>query len=318
MGCAPRSASRPRLQPRLTRSVAVAAAIASLLTSVPAAQQTPAFTAGTDLVVVDVLVSRNGAPVTGLTADDFTVRDGGVPQKVTLAAVESMPVRLLLALDSSASVRGPALDQLKQAAKTAIGSLRPADEAGVLSFAHNLSQTSPWTANRDQVSQAIDTVTARGSTALADAAFSAIAMAPRAGTRTLVVVFTDGSDTASWLSPTQVLQAARRSESIVYGVTLAGNASEVPLDQLESWVTAEPTLYRSGLLPLLVRQTGGEMMRAAGMPTLGETFVAILSRFNQRYVLTYSPAGVPAAGWHPLEVAVRGGGDVIARRGYFR
>jgi VWFA-related protein len=282
------------------------------------AQQSPTFTAGTDVVVVDVLVSRNGAPVAGLTADDFTVRDGGVPQKIALLSVESTPVRLLLALDSSASVRGPALDLLKQAAKAAVGSLRPADEAAVFSFAHNLTQPSAWTANRAQIAQAIDGVTARGSTALADAAFGAIGVPPRAGTRTLVLIFTDGSDTASWLSPAQVLQAARRAEAVVYGVTIGGGDAPAPLDQLEKWTASEPSLYRGALLPLLARQSGGEMMRAPDMQTLAETFVTIVSRFNQRYMLAYSPAGGAAPGWHPLEVEVRGGGEITARRGYFR
>ena len=303
---------------KFASSAGAAAVLASVLTIAPAAQQAPAFTAGTDVVVVDVLVSRNGAPFSGLTVDDFTVRDAGVPQKVTLAAIESMPVRLLLALDSSASVRGGALDQLKLAAKAAVNSLRPSDEVAVLSFAHNLALASSWTTNRTQASAAIDAVTARGATALADAAFGALGLAPRTGARTLVLMFTDGSDTASWLSPAQVLHAARRSESVVYGVTIGAATAPLPLAQLESWVSAEPSLFRGALLPLLARQSGGEMMRAVGMQDLGDTFVSIVSRFNQRYVLTYSPTGVPATGWHPLEVEVRGGGDVTSRRGYFR
>ena len=306
-----------RCAPKFASSVVVAGVLAGIAAA-PSAQQMPAFSAATDTVVVDVLVTRNGAPVTGLTAADFTVRDAGVPQKVTLAAIDNMPVRLLLALDASASVRGEALGLLKQAATAAVQSLRPSDEAALLSFAHNLSMASEWTSNRDQIAQAIDTVTARGATALADAAFGALSVLPRTGARTLVLMFTDGNDTASWLSPDQVLQASRRTETIIYGVTMSGAGTTVPLDQLDTWAAAEPSLYRGALLPLLARQTGGEMMRTADMKALRDTFVAIVSRFNQRYVLTYSPTGVAGTGWHPLEVEVRGGGDVSARRGYLR
>jgi VWFA-related protein len=300
------------------KSAGSLAAALALAVAATAAQQAPAFTAATEAVVVDVLVTRAGAPVAGLTAADFTVRDAGVPQTVTLAAVDAMPVRLLLALDSSASVRGEALDFLKGAAKAAVDSLRPADEAALLSFAHNLALAGPWTSNRAELAASIDAVAARGSTALADAAFGAIGLAPRLGTRTLVLLFTDGSDTASWLAPDQVLQAARRSESVIYGVTVGAAAGPPAPEQLETWIASEPSLYRGALLPLLARQSGGEVVRAADMNALRETFVSIVARFNQRYVLTYSPAGVPAGGWHPIDVEVRGGGDVVARRGYVR
>jgi VWFA-related protein len=299
--------------------VALAVAVVSIGT---AAQQTPPpkFTGGVEAVLVDVLVTRASKPVPDLKTADFVVLDSGVQQKADLVAVESLPISLLLALDASASVRGAALDQLKAAAKAAVGSLRPADEAALVTFAHNLSLGAPWTSDRARVTQAIDAVVAQGSTALSDAVYATLAMKGKAGTRTLVLLFTDGDDTASWLSGTNVLEAARRSDAVVYGVTLPKPAGAITAtDDLDRMFRAEPRLYRSALVPVLARETGGELFRATDTKDLTTLFVDAVTRFNTRYVLSYAPTGVPATGWHPIEVKVSATGvDVRARRGYAR
>ena len=50
----------------------------------------------------------------------------------------------------------------------------------------------------------------------------------------------------------------------------------------------------------------------------GATFIQTLAEFRDRYVLSYSPAGVAPTGWHRLEVKLKTkSGKVTARRGYF-
>jgi len=306
-----------------------------LSAGVLAARQQASFTAGTNVVMVDVQVLRGGTPVEGLTAADFVVRDTGVAQEVRLIGVDQMPVQLLLTLDTSASVRGPALDHLKEAAKAAVASLRAVDHAALVTFSHSVHLRSPWTSDRAQINAAIDQVTAQGGTALTDAAFASLGLVVKPGSRTLVLVFTDGDDTASWLSAADVLQIARRSESVVYGVTLVapghsgadiaewlaparGASPGTDPADVETWLLSEPGLYRGALLPMLTRTTGGELLRATETTALRDAFPTIVSRFNRRYVLSYTPAGVPATGWHPIDVEVKGGGDVTARRGYAR
>lgn len=299
------------------------------------AQQAPLTAARVAAVRIDVQVSRNGRPVEGLTAADFSVRDSGVSQTLELIPADRLPVNLLLALDTSASVRGPALDQLKEAARGAVGALRPADQAAVLTFSHNITLHADWTSNRDQLDKAIAGVVAQGSTALADAAFVSLAYRTKPDARTLVVFFSDGDDTASWLSAADLVPTARRSDAVVCGVTLTvpGNTGDVLTGmmaagrdgasaearaRIERWFTDEPSLYRGALLPRLALETGGDVVQAADMAKLRAAFVDIISRFHQRYVVSYTPTGVAGSGWHPLEISVTGGGDVTARRGYSR
>src|SRR4029079_4533834 len=94
---------------------------------------------------------------------------------------------------------------------------------------------------------------------------------------------------------------------------------KVPIDSLTEWMSAEPHLYRSGLLQVLTHETGGEAFQATNVRDLSDLFVSVISRFNARYVLSYTPAGVPASGWHPISVTVKDRGlTVTARRGYAR
>ena len=119
--------------------LALIVGLAALVPGTSAQQQPPRFAAGTAVVSIDVLVTRDGKPVTNLTAADFDVRDSGAAQPVQLNGIESVPVALLLALDTSASVRGPALDQLKDAAKAAVSGLRAGDQAALLTFSQNVA-----------------------------------------------------------------------------------------------------------------------------------------------------------------------------------
>ena len=133
----------------MTRRLLLPLWLASLTltsTAVPDAQsQQGAFRARTEAVLVDVLVTRNGRPVEGLTVADFDVRDSGVRQTIQLIGMDRMPVDLRLVLDVSSSLEGQQLDALKAAARAAIGGLRPGDRAELLTFSDVLQRRATWT-----------------------------------------------------------------------------------------------------------------------------------------------------------------------------
>jgi len=50
---------------------------------------------------------------------------------------------------------------------------------------------------------------------------------------------------------------------------------------------------------------------------LPATLLAIVKEFRERYVVSYTPTGVAAGGWHAIDVRVKGRNlTVRARRGY--
>jgi Ca-activated chloride channel homolog len=328
--------------PRL--ALACLAGLVGVLSAQPAAhQQGVAFRSTTEAVPVDVFVTRANKPVEGLRAEDFEVRDSGVRQRVELVSLESMPVDLLIALDASISVSGKRLEHLKDAAHAAVAALRPMDRALLLTFSNDIKVDADWTSDRQQLSRAIDALTASGWTSLVDAAFTALTMPETPGHRPLLLLFTDGLDTSSWLSAADVLKTAEQARMTVYGVSAGTTAprritvtrssdgsmrtgevdldtelSNAPAPLLRERLVFDPIGFRSFLLPVLVNDMGGELLHASDAD-LRPTFVDILARFNRRYLLSYQPVGVPRAGWHPIEVRLKDASmKVTARRGYSR
>jgi VWFA-related protein len=308
---------------------ALVAAVAVLSSAAPDAQQAPRFRSGTDAVRVDVRVTRGAVPVVGLTAEQFELRDSGVRQMIEAAALEDVPVGLLLALDVSGSVRGQALADLKQAARVAVAALGPDDRALVLTFSDRIILRVPWTADRGRLEAAIEGIDAGGATALYDALSAAIALSGRALGRTLLLVLTDGRDTASWLDARALVDAVQRSDLAVYVVS---PPTRRPVPSTRSgpdrtaervaWTRlfhADPSLFPDAFLEIVTADSGGDLLRAAATADLPRVFARVVADFKSRYVLTYSPRGVPEGGWHPIEVKLRGvSGTVTARRGYSR
>lgn len=288
----------------------------------PAAAQT--FRSGVDAVAVDVLVTRGRDSVGGLTAADFTVLDNGVRQDVAAVLVEEVPITLLLVLDTSGSVRGAPLRQLRAAAEAAGEALGPGDRVGLVTFSDKLRLAVAPPAPPAGLPEAFARVRAGGATGLYDATFAALALRERTVGRTVVLVFSDGYDTTSWLDPLDVLDAARRSDVVVYGVRHDHLAREGWQERegrglASRWFADEPHLFGQEYLAQLAADTGGSVYVAADLDRLREVFSRVVNEFRSRYLLTYTPEGVDAGGWHELEVRVRGRGRrVQARRGYLR
>lgn len=283
------------------------------------------FRSGTEVVHVNVLVTDGNRPVAGLTAADFELRDTRVVQQVESARFADIPVSMSLVLDTSQSVRGATLEQLKEAAHAALHELAATDRASLLTFNAAVDLPAGWGPPSQAIRAALQQAQSGGGTSLYDAAFSALTMPDASpGNRELVLLFSDGADTASWLPASAVLDRARRAERVVYSVVL-GTASD-PTDA---------RLYRRSGIELLERQvprrvvapflkelssvTGGSAFVAESAGSLRREFARIVTEFRTRYLLTYTPRGVDAGGWHPIEVKLKDKkGKVTARRGYSR
>lgn len=71
------------------------------------------------------------------------------------------------------------------------------------------------------------------------------------------------------------------------------------------------------MLRMLVDITGGELLRVRRDARLADTFAAILARYRQRHVLSFTPTGVGDRGCHRLDIRLRNRpGTVVAREGY--
>ncbi|HVL67019.1 MAG TPA: VWA domain-containing protein [Vicinamibacterales bacterium] len=316
----------------ISRAILIPAlAITAGVIAAAAAQDPPParFRSSVDAVHVDVQVMSGRRPVSGLTAADFELRDSGVVQEIRAVSSGTLPITLLLALDTSSSTAGAMLRHLKTAAREAVGTLRPDDQAMLISFANRVSAQAGPTGDRQALGRAIDALEADGATALYDAVFTAIAVRERVPGRVVLLLCTDGLDTASWLDAGRVLDAALRSDVVVYGVSatplfVASTDREAPLvdarrSAIRRWFGSEPALFPQGFLEEVAERTGGEVVYVRDGRELARVFTRVVGDFQNRYVLSYSPQNVPDSGWHPIEVRLKNRrGSVQARRGYWR
>jgi VWFA-related protein len=283
---------------KTTRTVAFA--IVALFPALWAFTQTPIFKVVTKEVRIDVLVADHGTPVTGLQASDFEILDNGVRQEIEFAKYEEVPISTILVFDMSDSVAGERLSQLQDAGKTLLSGLGKDESAALITFSHAVQLDIPPTTNLERVKAALDTVHPSGYTSLIDATYSGLMIAEAKSTRPLMIVFSDSLDTSSWLEGEDVLQAAKGGDAVVYAVS----AGRLP----------DSTFLRS-----LCKFTGGSLFEVDSTKNLGKTFLDILEEFGRRYLLTYIPRGVPAGGWHSLDVRVKHPHDRVTHRpGYMQ
>jgi Ca-activated chloride channel family protein len=276
--------------------LAMALAFLAAWTAVLAAQA-PVFSSQVEVVRVDVLATENGEAVKGLTPADFELLDNGVPQQVDLVSFEDLPLNVILALDMSASLDGEQLDHLRDAGKALLKGLRSTDQAALVTFSHIVVESAPLTADFERVRAALDVAEASGQTSLVDATYTGIVIGESDVGRSLLIVFSDGVDTTSWQSPESVLETARRSDVVVYGVEAGKRKVSFPRE--------------------VSTATGGRLIEIESTEDLAATFGGILEEFRQRYVVSYSPRGVARGGWHRLEVRIKGrGATVKSRPGY--
>jgi VWFA-related protein len=259
--------------------------------------QRPVFSTKVEVVRVDVLVTDGGRPVLGLGPADFDVLDNGVPQEVEFVSYDQIPLNVVMAFDMSDSVAGERLEHLRSACTALLPGLKRNDQAALVTFNNQIVLGAALTSELGPLREAVGRVVGAGETSLVDGAYAGLTIGESDAGRALLIVFSDGLDTLSWLSPAAVLDTAKRSDVVVYGVSVGRGKADF-LRELTSF-------------------SGGRLFEMEKTANLSATFVGILEEFRQRYLVSYTPRGVSRDGWHRLEVRLKGRRATIkARPGY--
>jgi VWFA-related protein len=255
----------------------------------------PVFRSGVEVVEVDVSVTRGGLPVQGLTARDFVLTDNGAVQQIQSVTLEQLPLSVTLVLDTSQSVAGDRLTHLVLAGEGLTDALHQEDRAALITFSHVVDLRVPMTGDVGAIREALAAMAGDGATALRDAVQLAVELQPRDRTRPLILLFTDGLDTASWLTEDAVLDSARRVGVVIHAVRVESDR----------------------ILDRLTQTAGGRTWSATSDRQLRDLFTRALDEMRARYLLTYSPPGGSRPGWHAMKVRLRNGAaDITARPGY--
>jgi VWFA-related protein len=205
---------------------------------------------------------------------------------------------VILALDMSDSVAGDRLSQLRAAGGRLLESLHKEDQAALVSFSHEVRLAAKLTGDVAAVRSALGESHGTGTTSLIDGAYAGLMIGESDAGRALLIVFSDGVDTSSWLRADAVLDTAKRADVVVYGVSVVSRL--------------KPEFLRD-----LTSLTGGRLFEIEKTANLPATFLGILEEFRHRYLVSYTPKGVAKDGWHKLDVRVKNRRATIkARPGY--
>ncbi len=262
------------------------------------------FRSDVRLVEVPATVfDAKGRYVDDLRAADFTVTENGRPLHVAGFEAQSATLTCALVLDTTESMR-VALPALQNSALELVGKMRSDDAVGVYTFSETLVTAAPFSSDKDAARRAVVAAEALGETALNDALIGVIDdMAGRQGKK-VIVVFTDGDDTASTLSMEAAVRRARAAGIPLYTVAQGmALASHKLLAELET----------------ISKSTGGLSFAVRDARQISDVFDQIAKDLSHGYLITVQPAAGASATWHAIAVEARRskGLRVRARQSYY-
>lgn len=208
--------------------VAIVVAAGALALAQQAPVHPPKFRAGVELINVTATVTdQAGRFVAGLTQTDFQVYDNNVPQAITQFSTERVPVSLGIMLDTSGSMDGAKIIAARAALnRFLLQLLDPDDEVFLYRFDNVPHLIEGWTKDKQQISDAIAEIKARGATSLYDTVAQAVQMAQQGRNRKkAVLIISDGNDTASQMDLTSIKQLIRGTEVLVYAIGIDADTS---------------------------------------------------------------------------------------------
>jgi len=180
----------------------------------------PRFKVNVHLVNVFVNVTdAMGAPIGGLRQEDFALSEDGVPQKITYFDRETdMPLSLVLAIDTSGSIRKDTDIELRAAHDFMKALLRPVDRLDLVDFNSSAREVVPFTADLRRLDWGLNNLDYGPATALYDTVYLGAQMLGRQSGRKVLVVISDGGNTVNGVDFQQALDTAVRDEVMVYSL----------------------------------------------------------------------------------------------------
>lgn len=302
------------------RKLWLAASVVSMLRLSPAiAAQAPVATFKTSVAVVPisaVVQDRRGRMITSLTASDFEIIDNGQRRAILdFHAEQNSPLAIAVLIDTSGSMRVSAKFALAHEVLKQLGVVLQdgRDELSLFSFDASLHVEHSFSPHPAAVADALEGAEPFGTTSLYDAiAQAATQVSERPSPRRALVVLTDGIDTSSAMTASQVSALASSIDIPVYVV-----ATVAPIDRAayEARVESQPPPEGGDLRELAV-WTGGELYWVTRTEEAAMQARSIVAELRHEYLITVESAD--SAGWRPLEVRVRKRALAVrARSGYF-
>jgi Ca-activated chloride channel family protein len=292
-----------QIVPRMIRGIPWVVVLLALAVGVANTGLFAQFSSGVQLIEVYATVTdMKGELITGLRQSDFQVFENDRLQDISAFAAGEFPLTVALGVDRSFSMAGEPLRLAKLASQTFLRQLRPGDRSMVVAIGNNADVIAPLSNDHAAQAQAVAALDAWSTTSLNDAVIVALdRLEPEKG-RQALVVFSDGADRYSQATSGQVIARARRSQALVYPITIG--KARVP-------AAVE-----------LATLTGGRSFLLRDVKELERTLTTVARELRYQYLIGYVPSLPVKPGaheWRSIRVSLKSpasGARVRARDGY--
>ena len=254
------------------------------------------------------VTDSTGRLVPDLEMEDFEVFDNGKRQSLSVFENKSMPIGVIVMLDTSGSMT-LILDRVRAAAEQFLIRMLPEDVGRVGAFNDKIEflPEDEFTGDRDRLIKLLNDLDFGYPTRLWDAVDESLRRLEGLPQRKVVLVFTDGEDTASRRDLDDVMQQSQKKEVMVYSI---GLATEIFNGQRRVRSSPDKGLKK------LSEETGGGFFLLKNSDELGPTFTRVAQELHSQYVLGFSPSVLDGK-LHKLEVKLRKPGlTARARKSY--
>ena len=248
------------------------------------------------------VTDRFGRAIAGMRETDFTVVENGIERKVTNVSPANEPFNLILLLDVSGSVE-ERMDFIRKAARDFLRTASPQDRISIISFRDDIQVISDFSTDRAMLSRKLDEIDAGGGTALYDALGYILAQPVKLlrGSRTAVVVMSDGDDNKSFLPFPVILEALAESGALIYPLYVpSGLIPEGSVPKPQN--TIDPLRTRYLTLTTRAEDEGRKLAAASGgvyypikrIEDLQKAYDDVVLQLRTAYTITYASNSVSA------------------------
>ncbi len=288
----------PRRPEGALSTIAILPAVALVLTaSVQAQSLAPVqdlaprvFRSAASMVALNVTVLDGKKPVAGLARQDFEVYEDGVQQDLRFFESRSVPLDVILLLDTSSSMGGK-METVHDAARGFMKMLRDGDRGAVVAFADSVRVIQPLTAEPALIETAINATQPKGATSLYNAIYVALKEFGRNANdtgevrRQAIAVLSDGEDTASLVGFEDVMTLARKTGVSIYTIALQSQVSAARSAGQKKYFSDAEYAMKS-----LAQETGAQSFFPSGVHELKNVYDTITSELATQYSIGYSPS----------------------------
>jgi Ca-activated chloride channel family protein len=249
-----------------------------------------------------------------LEKGDFEIYDNGVKQEVAVfehQTEKKLSVALLVDVSgSTAKELSYEADSAGRFTRALLGEGNPDDALKLFTFNWQVSQeTRGYIRDLKTITEKLKKMQGDAGTAVYDAIYLAARdLEPREG-RKVIVVVTDGGDTASSKTIHAALEESQLADAVIYAIIV------VPISS-----PAGRNIGGEHALQFMAEGTGGRTFLPTVGPALDKAFTDILTELRTQYLIGFYPHNVPLTKdrFHKLEVRTKNPDlRVSARNGYY-